>query len=154
MLTALGVSAWKLKCDGTGPPLNLAFNFNLRRYGEVQLLQDITQASRVMVGDFVSNASDPSGRLAATALGALGNMFGGANVALPWGDALKGGPFATLDVVAGRKLFGYLQFCLEQIVKDNELGALTEALEGQYVLPGPGGDPIRNPKVWRCRLNR
>jgi cobalamin biosynthesis Mg chelatase CobN len=30
---------------------------------EVQLLQDITQASRVMVGDFVSNASDPSGRL-------------------------------------------------------------------------------------------
>jgi len=27
------------------------------------------------------------------------------------------------------------------------LGALTEALEGQYVLPGPGGDPIRNPKV-------
>ena len=32
-------------------------------------------------------------------------------------------------------------------MKDNELGALTEALNGEYVLPGPGGDPIRNPKV-------
>jgi cobalamin biosynthesis Mg chelatase CobN len=32
-------------------------------------------------------------------------------------------------------------------VKDNELGALVEALNGQYVEPGPGGDPIRNPNV-------
>ena len=30
---------------------------------------------------------------------------------------------------------------------DNELGALLKALEGEYVLPGPGGDPIRNPDV-------
>merc|ERR1712216_634629 len=29
----------------------------------------------------------------------------------------------------------------------NELGSLAEALDGRYVLPGPGGDPIRNPKV-------
>lgn len=33
------------------------------------------------------------------------------------------------------------------MVKDNELGALVEALNGQYVEPGPGGDPIRNPNV-------
>jgi hypothetical protein len=33
------------------------------------------------------------------------------------------------------------------VVKDNELGALTEALNGQYTEPGPGGDPIRNPSV-------
>ena len=32
-------------------------------------------------------------------------------------------------------------------MKDNELGALKEALEGQYTEPGPGGDPIRNPNV-------
>jgi magnesium chelatase subunit H len=115
---------------------------------EVQLLQDITEASRAMVGGFVSKASDPSGRLAAGALGALGGMFGGAAVALPWGDALKGTQFdGKVDVVAARKLFEYLRFCLEQVVKDNELGALTEALNGEYVLPGPGGDPIRNPKV-------
>ena len=41
----------------------------------------------------------------------------------------------------------YIEFCLEQIVKDNELGALSEALNGEYVEPGPGGDPIRNPLV-------
>ena len=41
----------------------------------------------------------------------------------------------------------YIEFCLEQIVKDNELGALSEALNGEYVQPGPGGDPIRNPLV-------
>lgn len=35
----------------------------------------------------------------------------------------------------------------KQVVKDNELGALVEALNGQYVEPGPGGDPIRNPNV-------
>jgi hypothetical protein len=34
-----------------------------------------------------------------------------------------------------------------QVVKDNELGALKEALDGQYTEPGPGGDPIRNPSV-------
>lgn len=34
-----------------------------------------------------------------------------------------------------------------QVVKDNELGALVEALNGEYVEPGPGGDPIRNPSV-------
>lgn len=44
-------------------------------------------------------------------------------------------------------LFDYLQICLEKVVMDNELGALTEALKGSYVEPGPGGDPIRNPLV-------
>ena len=117
------------------------------KLAEVQLLQDITEASRAMIRTFVSRASDPSGRLAANALGALGNMFGGAAVAVPWGDSLKSTKFKDIDVVATRKLFDYLRFCLEQIVKDNELGALVEALDGQYVLPGPGGDPIRNPKV-------
>jgi cobalamin biosynthesis Mg chelatase CobN len=34
-----------------------------------------------------------------------------------------------------------------QIVADNELGGLVSALNGQYMLPGPGGDPIRNPDV-------
>lgn len=33
------------------------------------------------------------------------------------------------------------------MVKDNELGALKQALDGKYVEPGPGGDPIRNPSV-------
>jgi magnesium chelatase subunit H len=28
-----------------------------------------------------------------------------------------------------------------------EMGSLLRALDGEYVLPGPGGDPIRNPGV-------
>ena len=44
-------------------------------------------------------------------------------------------------------LFDYLEFCLRQVVADNELGALVDALDGTYIEPGPGGDPIRNPGV-------
>jgi magnesium chelatase subunit H len=44
-------------------------------------------------------------------------------------------------------LFEYLEFCLKQIVADNELGGLVNALDGAYITPGPGGDPIRNPDV-------
>ena len=32
-------------------------------------------------------------------------------------------------------------------MKDNEVGALITGLDGRYVEPGPGGDPIRNPMV-------
>merc|ERR1719253_1567026 len=46
-----------------------------------------------------------------------------------------------------RATFDYLSFCLTQVVKDQELEGFFEALEGKFVLPGPGGDPIRNPKV-------
>ena len=112
---------------------------------DVQLLQDITETSRKMVGEFVTRATDRNGRVAANALGALGGVLGGA--AAPWGDVLKGTRFEAVDADAMGKQFAYLRFCLEQIVKDNEIGALKEALEGKYVLPGPGGDPIRNPKV-------
>ena len=111
---------------------------------DVQLLQEITEASRRMVGTFVSRITDASGRVGAGALSALGSLFGGA----PWGDALAGSKFeGALDVAAATATFEYLRFCVEQIVKDNEIGALIEALEGRYVLPGPGGDPIRNPLV-------
>merc|ERR1712161_53517 len=41
----------------------------------------------------------------------------------------------------------YLEFCLKQIVADNELGGIMELLNGQFLMPAPGGDPIRNPDV-------
>ena len=44
-------------------------------------------------------------------------------------------------------LFSYVEFCLKQVVADNELGGLMGALNGEYMVPGPGGDPIRNPDV-------
>lgn len=33
-------------------------------------------------------------------------------------------------------LRSYLEFCLEQVVKDNEVGALITGLDGKYVEPG------------------
>ena len=61
--------------------------------------------------------------------------------------ALTGGEFAAADREQLIGTFAYIEFCLNQIVKDNELGALQEALRGEYIEPGPGGDPIRNPLV-------
>ena len=56
---------------------------------------------------------------------------------------LQSTQFKKADKKAMGAVFDYLQVCLEQVVKDNELGALQQALEGAYVEPGPGGDPIR-----------
>ena len=72
--------------------------------------------------------------------------------AVVWALAGRGPPARppppVLSAQTGRVAQFYcLSFCLTQIVKDDELGALVEGLEGQYVLPGPGGDPIRNPAV-------
>ena len=55
--------------------------------------------------------------------------------------------FTQIDTVELDKLFVYLRFCLEQVCADMEMESLLRALDGEYVLPGPGGDPIRNPGV-------
>lgn len=60
---------------------------------------------------------------------------------------LQSSKFSKANKEEMKTLFEYLQICLEKVVMDNELGALTEALDGSYVEPGPGGDPIRNPLV-------
>jgi magnesium chelatase subunit H len=65
----------------------------------------------------------------------------------PWIEAMHQLGYTKVDAQALKPLFEYLEFCLQQIVADNELGAMLKALEGEYVLPGPGGDPIRNPDV-------
>ena len=44
-------------------------------------------------------------------------------------------------------LIAYLEFCLKQIVANNELGGIMELLNGEFLMPAPGGDPIRNPDV-------
>merc|ERR1712070_986032 len=64
----------------------------------------------------------------------------------PWKKALQNEGFEISDEVMA-PLFDYLEFCLKQVVADNELGAMVDALDGKYIVPGPGGDPIRNPEV-------
>ena len=60
---------------------------------------------------------------------------------------LQGTKFSKANKDDMKTVFEYLQVCLEKVVMDNELGALTDALKGSYIEPGPGGDPIRNPLV-------
>jgi magnesium chelatase subunit H len=110
---------------------------------DVQLLYDINQATRAAVAAMVKEQTDADGRVSkVTKL----NFF---NIGRkePWIEALHNAGYSKVDPDAIKPLFEYLEFCLKQVTADNELGALLKALEGEYVLPGPGGDPVRNPDV-------
>ena len=117
---------------------------------DVELQQKITLTCRAAVGAMVHQATNDEGRV--SFLSKL-NIFGQGKQE-PWVKIMvdEGFPVLTCpdaDTLKDRiqGLFKYLQFCLEQICADNELGGLLQALEGEYILPGPGGDPIRNPGV-------
>jgi magnesium chelatase subunit H len=110
---------------------------------DVQLLQDITQATRAAVGSLVKEQTDAEGRVSMVSRLNFLNL----GKKSPWVESLHQSGYKNVDTDALKPLFEYLEFCLEQICADNELGGLLKALEGEYVLPGPGGDPIRNPNV-------
>lgn len=110
---------------------------------DVQLLQDITQATRAAVSALVRAQIDAEGRV--SMISKL-NFFNIGKKA-PWVASLHESGYKNVDTDKLKPLFEYLEFCLEQVCADNELGGLLKALEGEYVLPGPGGDPIRNPNV-------
>jgi magnesium chelatase subunit H len=110
---------------------------------DVQLLQDITLATRAAVSALVQAQTDAEGRVSLVSKLNFFNM----GKKEPWVEALHQAGYAKVDPTALKPLFEYLEFCLQQVCADNELGALLRGLEGEYILPGPGGDPIRNPDV-------
>jgi magnesium chelatase subunit H len=110
---------------------------------DVELLQQITQATRAAVTALVQAQVDAEGRV--SMISKLNFLNIGKKA--PWTESLQQSGYNKVDAEALKPLFEYLEFCLEQICADNELGALLRALEGEYILPGPGGDPIRNPDV-------
>jgi len=71
----------------------------------------------------------------------------GLNLPTPWLRVCRLNGFNEVNQKELNKLFDYLLFCLEQVCADQEMDSLIKALDGNYVLPGPGGDPIRNPGV-------
>merc|ERR1719353_220200 len=73
----------------------------------------------------------------------MGNIFAGGS---PMRKALLEQGFDVADDELA-PIFQYCEACLKQVVADNEMGGLVEALNGEFLLPGPGGDPIRNPDV-------
>ncbi|MEH2045319.1 magnesium chelatase subunit H [Nostoc sp.] len=110
---------------------------------DVQLLQDITLATRAAVGALVQEQIDAEGRVSLVSRLNFFNM----GKKEPWVEALHKAGYPKVDTATLKPLFEYLEFCLQQVCADNELGALLRGLEGEYILPGPGGDPIRNPDV-------
>ncbi|MEO0968437.1 MAG: magnesium chelatase subunit H [Cyanobacteria bacterium J06639_18] len=110
---------------------------------DVQLLQDITMITRESVGALVRAQTDAEGRVSLVSKLNFFNM----GKKEPWIEVLHDAGYTKVDKEAIKPLFEYLEFCLQQVCADNELGALLKGLEGEYILPGPGGDPIRNPDV-------
>jgi magnesium chelatase subunit H len=110
---------------------------------DVQLLQDITLATRAAVSALVKEQIDAEGRVSLVSKLNFFNM----GKKEPWVEALHQLGYTKVDTSALKPLFEYLEFCLQQVCADNELGGLLKGLEGEYILPGPGGDPIRNPDV-------
>ena len=110
---------------------------------DVQLLYDINQGVRAAVAALVHEQIDAEGRVSMVS---RLNFF---NIGRkePWIKALHEAGYTNVNADAIKPLMEYLEFCLEQVCADNELGGLLQALEGEYILPGPGGDPIRNPEV-------
>lgn len=119
-------------------------NSDLGVLDDVQLLYEINEATRAAVGAIVSEQLDDEGRVS---LKTMLTFFNFGKRKDPWVEALHNHGYKTVDEEALKPLFEYLQFCLKQVVADNELSSLLRALDGEYILPGPGGDPIRNPDV-------
>ena len=59
---------------------------------EVNLLQDITLATRAMVGAFVDDRTDDEGRISSDSFAGLARRIGFR--AQPWEEAIKAGPCA------------------------------------------------------------
>jgi len=110
---------------------------------DVQLLQTINQATQAAVTALVQAQVDADGRVSRVSKLNFFNM----GRKEPWVEALQAAGYDKVEPEALKTLFEYLEFCLKQVIADNELGAMLRALEGEYILPGPGGDPIRNPDV-------
>merc|ERR1719253_710607 len=106
---------------------------------DVNRLQEITLASRAAVRALVLQSTNPEGRVEEVNafLQDLTFMFTGS----PWKNALNEAGFPNVDETYLKPLFEYLQVCLQQIVCNNELPGLMNALNGEYVVPGPAATP-------------
>mmetsp|Transcript_22590 Transcript_22590/g.55044 ORF Transcript_22590/g.55044 Transcript_22590/m.55044 type:complete len:1462 (-) Transcript_22590:151-4536(-) len=112
---------------------------------DVTLRQKIVEGTRAAVKAAALQSANSEGRIESVNSMAV-QMKSMMGIKSPWRQALADNDFNVPEEQL-TPLFSYLGFCLEQVVADNELGGLMEALNGDYILPGPGGDPIRNPKV-------
>merc|ERR1719329_505480 len=117
---------------------------------DVELNDKVTEASRAAVRALVKQSTDSDGRVKEVKnvfdeMGAnLGGFFG---LKKPWTQAIINAGFPDVNEERLAPLIEYLEFCLKQVVANNELGGIMELLNGEFLMPAPGGDPIRNPDV-------
>ncbi|WP_413325234.1 magnesium chelatase subunit H [Synechococcus sp. MIT S9503] len=117
---------------------------------DVELNRTITETSRSAISAMVRSVTGSDGRVN---LRRNWTWFSdlltrvGFKLPSPWLKACRSRGFSNVDATELDRLFGYLRFCLEQVCADMEMESLLKALDGEYILPGPGGDPIRNPGV-------
>ena len=111
---------------------------------DVTLRTKIVEGVRAAVRASVERSTDANGRVTEVnpMMSGLQSMMGGS----PMKQALKAEGFEVSDEDM-KPVFEYCEFCLKQVVADNEMGALLEGLNAEFITPGPGGDPIRNPLV-------
>ena len=117
---------------------------------DVKLNKKITQASRRAVRALVNQSTDSNGHVKevknifdqATSL--FGGLFGAKK---PWTQAIIDAGFPGVNEERLAPVFAYIEFCLKQVVANNELPNIMELLNRQFLMPAPGGDPIRNPEV-------
>merc|ERR1719157_55733 len=117
---------------------------------DVELNDQITEAARAAVRALVNQSTDSSGRVKEVKNGfdELGSFFGGMlGQKKPWTQAIINAGFPDVQEERLTPLIAYLEFVLKQVVADNELGGIMELLNGEFLMPAPGGDPIRNPDV-------
>ena len=124
---------------------------NKGKLEDVELNKLITETSREAVGSMVRSLTGRDGRV-----NMKKNIWTliveflrgiGFSIPSPWQASAKKAGFENVNQGSLDKVFDYLRFCLEQICADKEMESLLKALDGDYVIPGPGGDPIRNPGV-------
>jgi len=113
---------------------------------DVDLNTKIVEASRAAVRALVNQSTDSSGRVkeVKTIFDDLGSFFGQKK---PYTRAIIDAGFGKIEEERLQPVMEYLEFCLKQVVANNELGGIMELLNGEFLMPAPGGDPIRNPDV-------
>jgi len=117
---------------------------------DVELATSIVEASRAAIRALVMQSTDSEGRVkeVKSVLDEMGSFFGGMmGQKKPYTQAIIDAGFPKVEEDRLTNLITYLEFCLKQIVANNELGGIMELLNGQFLMPAPGGDPIRNPDV-------
>jgi len=117
---------------------------------DVELNDKITNAARAATRALVDISTDSNGRVKEVKNifdevgGMFSQMMGGKK---PYTEAIIKAGFPKVDEARLTGVMTYLEFCLKQIIANNELGGIMELLNGNFLMPAPGGDPIRNPDV-------